>query len=182
MKLKVRYENKVQIIELDAKATDEMWVSLSLDCDDDMTQEEKEKLIQDTWDEQYNKPEYNNWHKFDRHRGYIKVRPNDEADEVDTSEPLMDEVRDSSAFYEQEISRNNRWEYEALCQKVREVLKPSAADMVIAIVLDGYSVSDYAERIGDEPNNVSHRYRRAINKLNKVFIKRPFNPSPKATK
>ena len=34
MKLKIRYENEFQTIELDAKATDEMWVSLSLDCDD----------------------------------------------------------------------------------------------------------------------------------------------------
>ena len=36
MKLKIRYENEFQTIELDAKATDEMWVSLSLDCDDNM--------------------------------------------------------------------------------------------------------------------------------------------------
>lgn len=174
MRLKIRYENEFQTIELDAKATEKMWVSLSLDCDDDMTQEEKEQAIQNAWDEQYNKPEYNNWHKFDRHRGYSKARPNDETDEIDTSEPLIDEVRDSSVFYEQEINRNNQWEYEALCQKVREVLKPSAADMVIAIVLDGLTVSEYAERIDDEPNNVSHRYRRAINKLKKFFEKTSF--------
>lgn len=174
MKLKIRYENEFQTIELDAKATEKMWVSLSLDCDDDMTQEEKEQAIQDAWDEQYNKPEYNNWHKFDRHRGYSKVRPNDETDEIDTSEPLIDEVRDSSVFYKQEINRNNQWEYEALCQKVREVLKPSAADMVIAIVLDGLTVGEYAASIREDANNVSHRYRRAINKLKKVFEKTSF--------
>lgn len=174
MKLKIRYENEFQTIELDAKTTDEMWVSLSIEADEDLTQEEKERFIQDAWDEQYNKPEYNSWHKFDRHRGFSKARPNDETDEIDTSEPLMDEVRDSSIFYKEEIDRANQWEYEALCQKIREVLKPSAADMVIAIVLDGLTVGEYATSLGEDANNVSHRYRRAINKLKKVFSKTSF--------
>lgn len=34
MKLKIRYENEIQTIELDAKATEEMWVSLSLEAKD----------------------------------------------------------------------------------------------------------------------------------------------------
>ena len=74
MKLKIRYENEFQTIELDAKATDEMWVSLSLDCDDNMTQEEKEQAIQNAWDKQYNRPDYNNWHKFNRHRGFTRKK------------------------------------------------------------------------------------------------------------
>lgn len=171
MKLKVRYENEFQTIELDAKATDEMWVSLSLDCDDDMTQEEKEQAIQNAWDKQYNRPDYNNWHQFNRHRGFSKKNPNDKTNAVDEFEPLIEEVRDPSVYYEQEIDRSNQWEYEALCQKIRETLKPSAADMVIAIALDGLTVGEYAASIGDEPNNVSHRYRRAISKLKKVFKK-----------
>ena len=48
MKLKIRYENDFQTIELDAEATDEMWVSLSLDCNEVITQEEKESLFDDT--------------------------------------------------------------------------------------------------------------------------------------
>jgi DNA-directed RNA polymerase specialized sigma24 family protein len=54
--------------------------------------------------------------------------------------------------------------------------------MVIAIALDGYTVGEYAASIDDDANNISHRYRRAINKLKKFFQKRPFNPSPKATR
>ena len=34
--------------------------------------------------------------------------------------------------------------------------------MLIAIILDGKTVAEYADLIGDTPNNVSHRYRRAI--------------------
>ena len=91
MKLKIRYENEIQTIELDAKATEEMWVSLSLEGEG-LSQKEREKLIQKEWNEQFNKDDYNNWHKFNRHRGYSKVAPDEETDEVDCSEPLMSEV------------------------------------------------------------------------------------------
>ena len=174
MKLKIRYENDFQTIELDAKATDEMWVSLSLDCNEDITQEEKERLIQNAWNEQYNKPEYNNWHKFDRHRGFSKVRTDDETDEIEIFEPMMDEVKDSTVFYKETIDRENQWEHEALCVKLYELLKPAVADMVIAVALDGYTVGEYAALIGENANNVSHRYRRAINKLKKFFSKTSF--------
>ncbi|WP_417124613.1 hypothetical protein [Ruminococcus bicirculans (ex Wegman et al. 2014)] len=43
--------------------------------------------------------------------------------------------------------------------------------MVIAVALDGLTVGEYAASIGDEPNNVSHRYRRSISKLKKVYKK-----------
>lgn len=169
MKLKIRYENEFQTIELDAKATEEMWVSLSLGCDEDITQEEKEKLIQDAWNEQYNKPEYNNWHKFDRHRGFSKAKPNDETDEIDSFEPLMSEVKDSSIFCKDEHSRINKYEYEALTELLHKILKSENAEMVIAIAVKGYSDSEYASMIGDSANNVSHRYRRALRKLKKYI-------------
>ena len=44
----------------------------------------------------------------------------------------------------------------------------------IAIALDGYTVGEYAASIGDDSNNVSHRFRRAIRKLKKVFSKTSF--------
>lgn len=44
--------------------------------------------------------------------------------------------------------------------------------------LDGMTASEYAQSIGDEPNNVSHRYRRAINKLKKSFEKTSFSCVP----
>lgn len=48
-------------------------------------------------------------------------------------------------------------------------VKPEQADMLIAIIFDGMTVAEYAESIGDTANNVSHRYRRAINKLKKFL-------------
>ena len=48
MKLKVRYDNTVQTIDLDAEATEKLWVSLSLEGEG-LTQEQREKMIQDEW-------------------------------------------------------------------------------------------------------------------------------------
>ena len=48
MKLRIRYENEIQTIELDAKATEEMWVSLSLEGEG-LSQKEREELIQKEW-------------------------------------------------------------------------------------------------------------------------------------
>ena len=86
----------------------------------------------------------------------------------------MFRAADKSAFNSSIDGVHNQLEYEECCETLRSLLKPTVADMVIAIVLDGLTVSEYAERIDDEPNNVSHRYRRAINKLKKVFSKTSF--------
>ena len=42
MELKIRYENEMQTIELDSAATDQLWVSLSLEGEG-LSQEEREK-------------------------------------------------------------------------------------------------------------------------------------------
>ncbi len=161
MFIKMRYEDNFQKLEISADDVGK-WLNIRMeDCDSEGQFEQK---AQEKVDKQYNRPDYNNCYKFNRHRGFSKKRPNDKINVVDEFEPLIEEVRDPSVYYEQEIDRSNQWEYEALCQKIRETLKPSAADMVIAVALDGLTVGEYAASIGDESNNVSHRYRGAISK------------------
>lgn len=181
MKLKIRYENEFQTIELDAKATEQMWVTLSIEADEDMTQSEKEQLIQDEWDKQYNRPEYNVYHRETRHidptpkrkkmngrAGYICAEDDDKSfdimDYLNTYDPAEDYEKD--------------FEYEYCCKQIRAAVKPKQADMLIAIILDGMTVAEYAEKIEDEPNNVSHRYRRALNNLKKSFEKTSFSCVP----
>lgn len=171
MKIKMRYENAYQTIEVETQELEE-WLNISISADE--SEGDYEKRVQKTIEVEFNRPDYNNWHQHDRHLGNSKAQPNDETDGLDTVEPLMDEVINPQIFYKDTIERENQWEYEAICMKVREVLKPNIADMVIAIALDGQTVAEYAASIGDKPNNVSHRYRRAINTLKKVFQKRPF--------
>ena len=172
MRLKIRYENEYQTVVLDAEATEELWVSLSLEGEG-LTQEEKEKLIQDAWEERFNRPDYNNWHKFDRHRGNSKAQSsNDDGEEdTDTSEPLMEEVADDRIFRRDELEREERESYEAICQWVRKVLvkKPEWADAFIAVRLDGESIREYAARIGADENNITQKLKRAEKKLRENF-------------
>ena len=60
MQLIVRYENKNQIINLNSKEAEELMESLSLKYDKNLSEKELELLIQEAWDEGFNKPEYNN--------------------------------------------------------------------------------------------------------------------------
>ena len=171
MEVKMRYENTYQTIEVETKDLEE-WLNISII--DDESESDYEKRIQNEIEVQFNRPDYNNWHQYDRHLGNSKVRPNDETDGLDVSELLMDEVLDSRIFCKESIERENQWEYEAVCMKLREALKPDIADMVISIVLDGQRIAEYATSVGDKANNVSHRYRRALNTLKKVFLKTSF--------
>ena len=86
----------------------------------------------------------------------------------------MFRATDKSAFNGSIDGVHNQLEYEECCETLRSLLKPAQADMVIAIALDGYTIGEYAAEIGDDANNVSHRYRRAINKFKKVFSKTSF--------
>lgn len=172
MKLKIRYEDEFQTIELDAKATEEMWVTLSIETDCAVTQDEKEQLIQEEWDKQFNRPEYNVYHKETRHIdptpkkkrmdgkvGYICAEPDDKSFNI------MDYLN----TYDPKEDYGNMFDYETCCKKICAAVKPAQAEMLIAIILDGMTVEEYAESIGDNANNVSHRYRRALKKLEKIF-------------
>lgn len=172
MELKIRYDNAYQTLVLDAEETEKLWISLSLEGED-LSQEEKEKLIRDEWEEQYNKPDYNSWHKFDRHRGYSKA-PFGEED-IDPSEPLMKEVADERIFRRDEIERDERDSYESICQWIRKVLvkKPKWADAFIAVRMDGVSVNDHAALIGvSDASIVSKWLARAEKKLRENYPNR----------
>lgn len=171
MKIKMRYENAYQTLEVDTKEI-EKWLNISIS--EDESQEDYEKRIQDVIEEIYNRPDYNSWHKHDRHTGNAYMKSKDGTVEVNIEEAIMFRAADQSAFYKDIDSVHRKLEYEECCEKLRSLLKPATAEMVIAIALDGLEASDYAELIGDDANNVSHRYRRAIKKLQKVFSKTSF--------
>ena len=153
MKLKVRYDESVQTIDLDAEATEQLWVSLSLEGED-LTQKERERMIQDAFEEQFNRPDYNSWHKFDRHRGYSKAQPgkDDGEDDVDTSEPLMSEVADDRIFRRDEIERERCESYEDICEKVR-------------IIEVSYIAGLMAAEIGADENNITQKLKRAEKRI-----------------
>ena len=174
MKIRVIYENRYQYLELDTAAADQLWVSLSLGSSAGLTDEEKRKQLQSAFDAQFNRPDYNNRHQLDRHRGESKAKSEDGVDERDASEPLMSEVIDDRVFRKDEIMREQRWEDEEIRARIRAALKSDYAEMIIAIHLDGMSCIEYAASIGQKANTVNHRLQRAEKKLREIFEKRPF--------
>ena len=161
MKIKMRYDNTYQTLEVDA---DEMWVSLSLESGASFTQEEKEQLIQNEVEERYNKPEYNNWHKMDRHRGDPKRPFRKDDDEADNSDGL-----DLIPDYSDEERRERKEDYDAVCQKLRTLLKSEYAEVIIAVVLDGKTPEEYAAETGLHKDAIYKRLQRAKKKCAKIW-------------
>lgn len=169
MRLKIRYENEFQTIELDAAATEQLWVGLSLEGEG-LSQKDREQRIQDAFNEAYNKPEYNIWHRETRHidptpkrkrmdgrSGYIQ------ADADDAAFNIMDYLLTTSDTETHDLNV----EHEEVCTWIRKVLekKPEWADAFIAVYIDGELVRDYADRTGNNENNISQKLKRAKKKL-----------------
>jgi hypothetical protein len=170
MKLRVRYENEIQEIELDSEATRQMWVSLSLEGEG-LSDEETESRIQEAFDEKFNRPEYNNWHKETRHidptpkrkrmdgkKGYIQADPDDSS--FDIMDYLLCGTDDHTGI-----------EYEEVCSWVRNALakKPEWAEAFISVRIDGMSIRDYAAEVGDSENNITQKLNRAAKKLREIY-------------
>ena len=53
-----------------------------------------------------------------------------------------------SLITQMKMAREKQAEYEYICEIIRKTLKEKQAELLIAIVLDGVSVTEYAEREG----------------------------------
>ena len=173
MKLRIRYENELQILELNAEDTEKLWVSLSLEGEG-LSQDEKEQLIQDTWEERFNKPEYNCWHKHDRHSGAAVIKNKDGSKEVNTDEAVYERAADKTAFTKSIDAVEDQMVYEDWCKRIRAAMKQDYAEMIIAIHLDGMEPCEYAESIGEKPNTLNHRLQRAEKKFKEIFPRTSF--------
>lgn len=175
MKIKIRYENEYQTLEVENMEL-EKWLNISIS--EEESQEDYEKRIQDVIEERFNRPDYNSWHKHDRHTSNAYMKGEDGTVEANTEEVIMAKAVDKSVFtkdIDELVKRiDHEWQYEHYCNYLRSILKADAAEMVIAIVLNGMTVGEYAASIGEDSNNVSHRYRRAIRKLKNFFSKTSF--------
>lgn len=116
MKINIRYDNTITALEV---PVEDFTLMIDVDYQSRLDAATDKSAInrrtpQEIMDEQFNKPDYNNWHKFDRHRGQPKTayRKDDEAeDETD----VMDKLADWSDT--EKLDR--QFEYEDLCGKIR---------------------------------------------------------------
>ena len=99
--------------------------------------------------EEWNRQEYNAWR---RHHRYIELPT--VACKADGSIDPLETIADHTQLedYQKKV------DYDEMCRKVHQVLRPEQATMIIAICIDGMSVKDYAMEIGDCLKNVSKRY------------------------
>ncbi len=119
---------------------------------------------QEIMDEQFNKPLYNLWHRENRHRGQMQKpfrKDDEEADDTDG----MDFMPDNS----DEEERSRRYDYEAVCQKVRSLLKPAYAEVLIAVEIDGMTPEEYAKEIGENRDAIYKRLQRAKKKYRSLI-------------
>lgn len=172
MNLKVRYENRIDTVELDEAATEKLWISLSIE-EEGLTGKEREERIQKEFDIKFNRPEYNCWHKFDRHHGIGNYRPSEDdgEEDIDPSEPLTDEVADDRIFWKDEPFHQIYESDEATRQLVMDALmnKPEWAEMIIAVCINKIPIREYAAMVGESETNISHKLKRAKDKLRKFF-------------
>lgn len=160
MKLKIRYENGYQEVEIDAEDMKKLWISF------DLEEEMSEKQLQDAFEERFNRPEYNNYHKHTRHWGMPKKaykRDDEDADETDG----LEQIPDNS----DEEARNRRYEREDVKERLEKALpgKGEWVDILMAVDVNGESIRSYAERTGQDENNVTQKRKRALKKLKKNF-------------
>ncbi len=119
---------------------------------------------QEIMDEQFNKPLYNLWHKENRHRGQMQkpFRKDDEdADDTDGMESVPD--------YSDEESRSRQYDYEAVCQRIRSLLKPAYAEALIAVEIDGITPEEYAMETGESRDAVYKRLQRAKKEIRSLL-------------
>ena len=167
MNLKVRNEAKYQVIELDEINKNKTANCLGVSQFETETDQHFNHRIQVEFNNQFNKPEYNIFHRETRHVVQFSDLTGGNLSATNIDEMLYSTVADKEAFG---LSAKATYQekYDAACKRINSLLKPDAAKMIIAIILDGVSVEDYARSIDDKPNNVSKRFCRAKQKLKKL--------------
>lgn len=180
MKVVIRYETERVTFNLSDEETKQLGGCVNIDLES-VPEDERQSKLQEACDKQFNRPDYNNWHKFWRHQGDSKAQSDDEGEELESSEPLMSEVADNRIFRRDEIERNRKDSYDAVRQWICKILKPEVAEAFIATKIDRVTIRDYVtkrakpgEDIAKLENNLSKKLTRAAEKLVVAYPERDF--------
>ena len=189
MIIKMRYETEFKEFDMDVDVASR-WVNISIE--EGETQEQFEKRIQDEVDEQYNKPEYNIWHRETRHidstpkrkrmdgrRGYICGEADDDSFNImDYLAVTYPECSVDDEAYE------TAKKYKSVFGLIQAKVKPDFVDTFIAIATkrttpkqiaskivdaEGLSDDEYEKLVTREANKISKKYNRALEKIRKFL-------------
>ena len=166
--VKIKYKVEDKTMEFDLTVDDvKGWVNISIDDEDDenVIQEKVQEIV----DDDYNKPEYNIWHRETRHIGFVKSVDNDGDEDIDSDESMYYAAKDKTPFIKDDFDRKEQEMREQFISMLRQFLDDDSIKMFIMLKLDGYSNIEYAEMTNDTPNNVSHKLRRIIKKIREKY-------------
>ena len=175
MKLPISYEDNEQVIEIDLEDLDRLCVCLSIEQIPE-SQEEKEALVRETFDKEFNKPDHSNWRRHSRNTVQMSLLTKNSED-PDADDALAVRAFRDLGFHsdEDEIQRfEDAEQFKEDCRWVRDVLKskPHWASAFIAVRMKGRTVRDYANSIDVDETTVSHWLERAEKKLRKFYENR----------
>ena len=186
MKIRIRYETQITTIDVPEEEFDLM---IRLDYEKQLAEAKdpaavRRRAPQEIIDERFNRPDYNNWHAFHRHWEEDAVPPTAEgigrrmAPEPDADGQqhhfTMDEFPDLASPQRRAAAEQD----EEVRAWIRRKMKPDYAEMLISIHMDGIPVIEYAARIGETRNTVSHRLQRAEKNFRKFSKSVIFDPLP----
>lgn len=184
MKIRVRCDKHFTTFDL---KLDEVKGWLNIDLLPDESEEEFEKRAQEKVDAEFNRPEYNSLHKYERHKGFTKPYSGEDAEEADDYESCMSDVRDPGIFFKTVNQINASEEYRAVESFVYSILKPDVADLFMAVRIRNMAINekaasmlsrdafeteaDYKKAVDRLANNITQKLKRAEKKLVKNFKK-----------
>ena len=181
MKIEIKYENKT--VSLDVADDTDFSVMIERDYEERLAEakakgEDTKDIVpydvQQLFTESLNKPDYNNYHKHNRHFGMPKktYRKDDEAADMTDG---IGFINPNKYVYwlgaTEEEKRDTEIENEEVYNLIRSILKPKQADLLIAIVRDDISLKDYAARENVSVSAISHRMDTVIKNFKKIFPK-----------
>ena len=173
MKIRLRYDNQYQELEV---SRDEAVSWLNIEITPDMSDAEAERLANEQAEIQYNRPEYNSWHKFWRHTD-PDARPKKmdgtrgKAVSADDREESGGGDMDLFGSNASDEERDRRIHEKEVREEIRRKMKPDQAELIIAVILDKVPKQEYAARIGIKPDALSHRLDTAKRNYKKIFGK-----------
>ncbi|WP_413523329.1 hypothetical protein [Lactococcus raffinolactis] len=161
MKIKLRYENKFQTIELSVNEACK-WLNIDVSNDKEVFEIDIQNKVQKWIDETFNKPEYNIYHRETRYIGVPK-----KPFRKDEDNQFLGDIMDTFADNSQMIEYNNKEEFIAIKHWLESFLKPEEVEMFMTIEIEGISIKDYAVLKDVKPNTMTKRLIRLKNKIKK---------------
>lgn len=168
--MEIIFRNEYALVNYDLTIEEtECFVNLSFD--DYESEEDFRKAAQEVIDIKFNRPEYNETRKLGRHRTDTVSYDVDGEKVINADEALYQKAINKAEFTKFENEKRRQARIDEAIEIAKAILKEKEYKLFMAITYEGYSEQEYAEMTGDSANNVSHKYRRILRKIDK---KRPF--------